>query len=104
MSRFDGRSWTTYSKADGLGGNFVFALTVDHNGILWAGTDGGVSWFDGTRWRTYTTRDGLMDNFVYSIAVDDDGNKWFGTRVGVSRFSDPDPSPWRSLLRWWNRS
>lgn len=104
VSRFNGRTWTTYSKADGLGGNFVFALAVDHNGLLWAGTDGGVSWFDGTRWRTYTTRDGLMDNFVYSIAVDDDGNKWFGTRVGVSRFADPDPSPWRSLLRWWNRS
>ncbi len=104
ISRFDGTSWKTYSTADGLGGNFVFSQAVDHNGILWAGTDGGVSWFDGARWRTYTTRDGLMDDFVYSIAVDDDGNKWFGTRVGVSRFSDPDPSLWRSLLRWWNRS
>jgi ligand-binding sensor domain-containing protein len=77
---------------------------VDHNGILWAGTDGGVSWFDGARWRTYTTRDGLIDNFVYAIAVDDEGNKWFGTRVGISRFSDPDPSWWRSLLRRWSGS
>lgn len=98
ISRFDGTSWKTYSKADGLGGNFVFAQTVDHNGILWAGTDGGVSWFDGTRWRTYTTRDGLIDNFVYAIAVDEEGNKWFGTRVGISRFSDPDRSFFRSLF------
>jgi ligand-binding sensor domain-containing protein len=98
ISRFDGSSWTTYSKADGLGGNFVFSQAVDHNGILWAGTDGGVSWFDGTRWRTYTTRDGLIDNFVYSIGVDDEGNKWFGTRVGISRFADPDRTPLRSLF------
>lgn len=100
VSRFDGRTWTTYSKADGLGGNFVFALAVDHNGLLWAGTDGGASWFDGTRWRTYTTRDGLIDNFVYSIGVDKEGNKWFGTRVGISRFSDPDRTP---LRRFFNR-
>ncbi|OGW62577.1 MAG: hypothetical protein A2638_06100 [Nitrospirae bacterium RIFCSPHIGHO2_01_FULL_66_17] len=98
ISRFDGSSWTTYSKADGLGGNFVFSQAVDHHGVLWAGTDGGVSWFDGTRWRTYTTRDGLIDNFVYSIGVDDEGNKWFGTRVGVSRFADPDRTPLRSLF------
>lgn len=98
ISRFDGKTWTTYSKADGLGGNFVFSQAVDHNGILWAGTDGGASWFDGTRWRTYTTRDGLIDNFVYAIAVDDEGNKWFGTRVGISRFSDPDRGFFRSLF------
>jgi len=98
VSRFDGEGWTTYSKTDGLGGNFVFALAVDHNGLLWAGTDGGASWFDGARWRTYTTRDGLIDNFVYSIGVDEDGNKWFGTRVGVSQFSDPDRTPIRRFL------
>lgn len=98
ISRFDGVTWTTFSKDDGLGGNFVFAQALDHNGILWAGTDGGVSWFDGAKWRTYTTRDGLIDNFVYSIAVDEQGNKWFGTRVGVSRLDDPDRTRLRSFL------
>lgn len=98
ISRFDGKTWTTFSKADGLGGNFIFSQALDHNGILWAGTDGGVSWFDGAKWRTYTTRDGLIDNFVYAVAVDEQGNKWFGTRLGVSRFDDPDRTPLRSFF------
>lgn len=85
LSRFDGKTWKTYTTRDGLAGNFVFALKVDQVGVLWAGTNGGVSYFDGKVWKSYTRKDGLMDDFVYSIGVDKDNNKWFGTRIGVSK-------------------
>lgn len=85
LSRFDGRRWTTFTKADGLGGNYIHALGVDREGLLWAGTDGGASWYDGKRWRTYTTRDGLLDNNVFSMAFDDHGVRWFGTWKGLSK-------------------
>ncbi|MFZ5877105.1 MAG: ligand-binding sensor domain-containing protein [Nitrospirota bacterium] len=85
LSRFDGRRWTTFTKADGLGGNYIHALGVDHEGLLWAGTDGGASWYDGARWRTYTTRDGLLDNNVFSLAFDERGTRWFGTWKGLSK-------------------
>ena len=88
LSRFDGKKWLTYTTADGLAGNFVFALAVDKKGVLWAGTNAGVSSFDGKVWKSYTRKDGLMDDFVYSIGVDNKNNKWFGTRSGVSKFTD----------------
>ncbi len=87
LSRYDGERWTTYTKADGLGGNNVLALLEDSEGNLWFGTRrGGVSRYDGERWRTFTTVDGLVHNRVLSILEDRKGNLWFGTSRGVSRY------------------
>ena len=93
LSRFDGRSWVTYTTADGLGGNYIHALGIDREGLLWAGTDGGASWYDGRRWRTYTTRDGLLDNNVFSMAFDDRGARWFGTWKGLSKLEIDRATP-----------
>lgn len=84
LSRFDGRTWTTYTTRDGLGGNFIHAVAVDSRGLVWTGTDGGVSRFDGRTWTTYTTQDGLLNNNVFSIAFDAQGRPWFGTWTGLS--------------------
>lgn len=93
LSRFDGKTWKTYTVNDGLAGNFVFALAVDKTGVLWAGTNKGVSRYDGKQWKSYTPKDGLIDDFVYSIGVDADNNKWFGTRVGVSKLTEAANTP-----------
>ncbi|MGB3939988.1 MAG: two-component regulator propeller domain-containing protein [Candidatus Manganitrophaceae bacterium] len=86
LSRFDGKEWITYTAGSGtIGGNFVHALEVDPDGVLWVGTDHGVTRFDGKRWKTYTVSDGLQDNNVFSIAFDPQGNKWFGTWTGLSK-------------------
>jgi len=92
LSRFDGKTWTTFTKADGLGGNFIHKLAVDTDGRIWAGTNGGVSWYDGQRWRTLSKKDGLVDDNVFSIVFDDKGNRWFGTWLGLSRNRGPLPS------------
>ncbi len=92
LSRFDGKIWTTFTKKDGLGGNFIHAIVVDSNGMVWAGTNGGVSWYDGARWRTFSKDDGLVDNNVFSIVFDDNGDRWFGTWQGLSRHRGKLPS------------
>ena len=84
LSRFDGTTWTTFTRNEGLGGNFIHALSIDQEGNLWVGTDGGLSWFDGTRWRTLTTQDGLMDNNVFSLALNQE-DIWIGTWKGLNR-------------------
>ncbi|MFC1509120.1 two-component regulator propeller domain-containing protein, partial [Candidatus Omnitrophota bacterium] len=67
--------------------NFVRALDIDNNGVLWCGTLGGVSSFDGATWTTFTEKDGLARNYVISCAVDNNNVKWFGTyESGVSSF------------------
>ena len=67
--------------------NYVFALVVDRNDHVWAGTwGGGVGRYDGKAWRNYTVKDGLAGNIVYSILEDNDGVMWFGTNRGLSRY------------------
>lgn len=84
LSRFDGKSWNSYSKQDGLAGNMVHALKFDSQGILWIGTDEGVSRFDGKTFQNLTEKDGI--GAVFSIEIDRQGHKWFGTFGGVSQY------------------
>jgi ligand-binding sensor domain-containing protein len=86
LTRYDGKTWTTFTKEEGLGGNFVLRLTMDPEGRVWAGTDGGASWFDGQHWHTITATAGLPDNYVFSILFDNRGHRWFGTLKGLSVF------------------
>lgn len=99
LSRFDGTRWTTFSTKDGLAGNVVNSLAFDRRGVLWIGTDAGVSRVDPKgcagaraatcRFTTLTTVDGLYHDAVYAVAVDASGAKWFGTYGGVSRYTGP---------------
>lgn len=107
LSRFDGKQWITFTTNDGLAGNVVNALAFDLRGVLWIGTDAGVSRMDPNacaanpdvprgsappvqcRFTTFRTFDGLYHDAVYSIAIDAAGAKWFGTYGGVSRYAGP---------------
>ncbi len=84
LSHFDGKTWKSYSKEDGLAGNMVHAIKIDAKGILWIGTDGGVSRFDGKQFSNLTQKDGV--GTVFAIEIDKEGNKWFGTFGGVSQY------------------
>jgi len=92
LSRFHKGQWQTYTTRDGLGGNFVHALEVDPNGILWAATDGGVSYLKGGKWTTITTRDGLLDDNVFSLLFQPDGTRWIGTWKGLSKVAPTRPA------------
>ena len=83
VSKYDGKSFTTYTTAQGLANNCVWSILEDKKGNLWFGTwGGGVSRYDGKSFTTYTTEQGLADNFIMSILEDKEGNLWFGTDGG----------------------
>jgi ligand-binding sensor domain-containing protein len=83
-SVFDGTgTWRSYTKADGLASNIVYSIAQEPNGVLWFGTNRGVSRFDGTQWTSF--RHGLLGAHVYAIAIDPDGSVWLGTKGGVNR-------------------
>jgi signal transduction histidine kinase/CheY-like chemotaxis protein/ligand-binding sensor domain-containing protein len=63
----------------------ISSLLSDTNGVLWVGTEAGVSRFDGTNWINYSSADGLAGGSVLSIYQARDGSMWFGTPNGVSR-------------------
>jgi signal transduction histidine kinase/ligand-binding sensor domain-containing protein len=88
------RNWSswiskTYTKADGLAEDRVFAVHVSRDGAVWAGTlNGGVSSLKNGRFTNYTTPNGLASNAVSAIAESPDGTMWFATPNGLSRLSE----------------
>lgn len=70
-----------------LADSTVRAILVDPYGMIWFGTDNGLTNFDGTSWKTYTTDDSLASNRVNAMAFDvydDNTELWVATDNGVS--------------------
>jgi len=83
VSRYDGKSFTSFTTAQGLSNNSVLSILEDNAGNLWFGTHGGgVSRYDGKSFTSFTTEQGLSNNSVFSIVEDRKGNIWFGTHGG----------------------
>jgi ligand-binding sensor domain-containing protein/signal transduction histidine kinase len=80
---------TTYTQAEGLAQNSIYAVHQSRDGTVWAGTlSGGVSQFRDGRFTTYTTANGLSSNTVSSIAEGPDGTMWFATPNGLNELSN----------------
>jgi len=81
-------SFTTYTTANGLGGNFTQAIYAT-GGVLYAGTGGGVSKSTdgGTTWTNSTTASGLGSNTVNAVFADATF-VYAATRGGLSISSD----------------
>ena len=80
-------AWRTFTTADGLPSNTVFALAADGD-TLWAGTEHGLARYRDGRWTAWQQADGLVYPVVTSLAVDPaSGDLWIGTLGGVSRLS-----------------
>jgi len=90
LLRYQGGSVTskTYTRADGLAQNSVYAVHHGRDGTVWAGTlSDGLSEFKNGRFTTYTTANGLSSNAVTSIAESPDGTMWFATPNGLNELS-----------------
>jgi ligand-binding sensor domain-containing protein len=77
--RYDGKSFISFTKKDGLSGDMVARIIEDKKGNLWFGGDG-LSRYDGKSFTRFTTKDGLLNNSIWSILEDKTGNLWVGTR------------------------
>ncbi len=66
----------------------IFCLTVDRDGSLWAGTEGGgLLHLRGNTVTVFSAPQGLSDGFVRSVFQDRDGGLWVGTDNGLFRMS-----------------
>lgn len=91
LSRFDGKTWKTYTVKDGLPGNHIFMLKIDDkDGKLWIGTNRGLARFkpDNSGFNMMKQADGLFADNVFSMARAADGALWFGSFGGVSRITN----------------
>lgn len=76
--RYDGKSFTSFTKKDGLSGDIVTRIIEDKKGNLWFGGDGGLSRYDGKSFTCF--KDGPINPWIWEILEDKTGNLWVGTR------------------------
>ena len=84
IAHYDGKTWQNYTINDGAAGNIIYSVAESPDGMMWFGTNRGLSGFDGTNWHNYDVNHGLLDNNVYDIAVTENNQIWVGTRNGVA--------------------
>jgi len=96
LSRFDGETWTNYTRSSGLPTDCVNTVAAAPDSSIWAAScysDHQVIHFDGTAWETYNPGWG----YVSAIEAASDGRIWIGA-VGEkgtgAGFSFYDGSSW----------
>ena len=78
LGRYPGR---TFGFSEGLTNTSVIALTQGGDGLIYAGTEGGLFRFDGRR---FERLDLPSDHqFITTLLADPDGRLWVGTRNGL---------------------
>ena len=96
-TKFDGKTFTHFTKKDGLCSNNVASIAEDAQGNIWFGSitsdfpryinEGGLSRYDGKTFTRFSELKGLGASDVYFVAVDRAGMVWAGAiRVGAYRF------------------
>ncbi|WP_187290280.1 sensor histidine kinase [Terriglobus saanensis] len=76
------KTWTT---ANGLAENSVYAVHLNRDGSLWMGTlTSGASHFQGGKFHPFDVGNGLISNTVAAIEEGSDGTMWFATPRGLS--------------------
>jgi ligand-binding sensor domain-containing protein len=103
----DGMKLLHVGTEEGLPGNEIYAMTISEEGVVWIGTDGGLSKCTIVSGKpeitNYTVKDGLSDEIVRCLVVDSKENVWMGTQDhGICVF-DPVANRFRipSFSRSW---
>jgi len=75
----------TFTRAEGLANEYIFAIFADREGGKWFGTNGGgTSHYADGKWQVLFPMHGLADYWVYSFAQQTDGGLWIGTWAGAN--------------------
>lgn len=77
---------TNITTKDGLPNNSIYSVLKDSRGILWIGTDNGVSKSVNGTLTNYYISNGLAHNSCWAIAEDQNNNLWFGSHGGGITF------------------
>ncbi len=86
VTRYDGKTFTSFTTREGLSGNMVWTVQGDRKGNVWIATGRGIDRYDGKSFVNFTKKDGLASRFVQAIMEDRSGILWFGTSDGVYRY------------------
>jgi signal transduction histidine kinase len=86
LLRWESGQFTRFTRENGLGSDFIWALRPEPDGTLWIGTyGGGLTRLRDGRAVGCTSRDGLVDDVICHIADDGQGRYWFSSNQGIFR-------------------
>ncbi|MFZ5552236.1 MAG: two-component regulator propeller domain-containing protein, partial [Bacteroidota bacterium] len=89
VSIYDGISFQTLNKKNGLSNNIVWDFAEDSEGNMWIGTDDGVSIFNGESFTYITEKDSLKSSFAWCVYKDSKNRMWIGTsKGGAARYEN----------------
>lgn len=103
LSRFDDKTFTTYTTDNNLANNSVNSIAyeiIPQGTNIWVGTDNGVSVINvlpnsvSVAAPFRKDNSGLISNIVRAVAVDEYQFIWFGTDAGISNY---DGNAWTSF-------
>ena len=103
INRYDkaGKSWTSFTRSDGLPGSGVEAIAEDGDGF-WVGTvnKGVLKYAQASgAWTAFTVEDGLVHDSVWRYQLKVDSKYvWVGTSRGLSRY-DKEKETWTSFTK-----
>ena len=90
LNRLDPRTgeWRSWNVKDGLRGDKVRAVAIDHNGEVWTGAyPGGLARFsnEGKFIASYGKESGLSSEYIWGLLADRENRIWVGANGGVFR-------------------
>jgi len=95
VARFKDRQFrNVYSAADGLGEGRISSVQLDQDGVLWVGTEGGLSRIRDGRVVTLTSENGLPCDSVHEVVEDEGRSLWLYMACGLVRISRPELDAW----------
>ncbi len=90
------KRFTFENTSGGLRSNKVLAVFVDREGVVWFGTDKGVSRYDPRSLQNERISDDVQSNFVRSIFESSEGSVFAGTNRGLFVF-DETSKIWKAV-------
>ncbi len=103
---FDGQKFnkrfTFENTSGGLRSNKIFAAFVDREGVIWFGTEKGVSRYDPKSPRNERISDDVQSNFVRTLFQSNDGKTYAGTYRGLYELDEP-AGVWQAVRGFENR-
>jgi ligand-binding sensor domain-containing protein len=89
LVKYDGFHFQTFTKKNGLAGNFIRDIKEDRKGNLWIACYGdGLTRFDGKKFENFSTKNGLIHPEIRRLYFDKKQQLWIGTERGVSVLSN----------------
>jgi ligand-binding sensor domain-containing protein/serine phosphatase RsbU (regulator of sigma subunit) len=76
VALFDGVKFKAFNNRNGLAGNTVRSVVEDGSGLLWFGTDKGISVFDGKSFKTVAAHQKNPNSTVFKLFRDSRNNIW----------------------------